>query len=247
MSEPSRETGGFGRPDTGWIPFPAGGTGVIHTFEAGPWRTNCWIVSDGPGSECFIIDPGMDALDRIRSTIEAQRLKPIAVLLTHGHIDHMFSVLPVADGYGIPALVHGDDRDRLADPFTKMTADTRQMVKALGAHFAEPSDVVELYGGFRQNIAGFDIAVHHAPGHTAGSVLFETVLDQRPTLFSGDVLFAGAIGRTDLAGGSEIAMEHTLRNVILPLPDDMIVHCGHGPSTSIGRERATNPYLRMAN
>lgn len=220
---------------------------MIHTFEAGPWRTNCWIVSDGPGSECFIVDPGMGAVDRIRATVEEQRLKPIAVLLTHGHIDHMFSVLPVADGYGIPALVHGADRDRLGDPYAKMTADTRQMVKALGAEFAEPADVIDLYDGFVQNVAGFDIAVQHAPGHTEGSVVFNTVVDARPTLFSGDVLFAGSIGRTDLQGGDPEAMENTLRNVILRLPDDMIVHCGHGPSTTIGRERATNPYLRTAS
>lgn len=219
---------------------------MIHTFEAGPWRTNCWIVGDGPGSECFIVDPGMEALDRIRATVEEQRLKPIAVLLTHGHIDHMFSVLPVADGYGIPALIHEADRDRLGDPYAKMTADIRQMVKALGADFAEPADVIDLYDGFVQNIAGFDVAVRHAPGHTEGSVVFDTVIDTKSTLFSGDVLFAGSIGRTDLQGGDPQAMEKTLRNVILTLPDDMIVHCGHGPSTTIGRERSTNPYLRTA-
>ena len=216
---------------------------MIQTFEAGPWRTNCWIVSDGPGSECFIIDPGMGAIDRLRDLITEQHLRPIAVLLTHGHIDHMFSVLPVADGYGIPALVHGADRDRLGDPFRKMTAETRQMVKALGVEFAEPTEVVDLFDGFVQNIAGYDIAVRHAPGHTEGSVVFETAFDGQPTLFSGDVLFAGSIGRTDLEGGDPIAMERTLRDVILRLPDDMIVHCGHGPSTTIGRERATNPYL----
>lgn len=236
---------GAGRPYS--LALPRVEVAVIQTFEAGPWRTNCWIVSDGPGTECFIVDPGMGALERLRDTIEAQRLKPIAILLTHGHIDHMFSVLPVADGYGIPALIHPDDRDRLADPYRTMTAETRQMVKGLGVEFAEPSDVIDLYDGFTGNVAGFDIAVRHAPGHTAGSVVFETTLEQQPTLFSGDVLFAGSIGRTDLAGGSAEAMEATLRNVIWRLPDEMVVHCGHGPSTTIGRERATNPYLRMAN
>lgn len=218
---------------------------MIHTFEAGPWRTNCWIVSDGPGSECFIIDPGMGAADRIRQTVEEQRLHPVAVLLTHGHIDHMFSVLPVASGYGIPALVHLDDRDRIGNPYAKMTADTRQMVKALGVDFAEPDDVIDLHDGFAHSLAGFDLLVRHAPGHTQGSVVFETTHGGSPTLFSGDVLFAGSVGRTDLEGGDPSAMERTLRNVILPLPDEMIVHCGHGPSTTIGRERTTNPYLRL--
>lgn len=218
---------------------------MIQTFEAGPWRTNCWVVSDGPGTECFIIDPGMGAIDRLRDIIDTQQLRPIAVLLTHGHIDHMFSVLPVADGYGIPALVHLADRDRIGDPYRKMSAETRQMVKALGMEFAEPSEVVDLHDGFVSNIAGFDIGVRHAPGHTEGSVVFETAIDGQATLFSGDVLFAGSIGRTDLEGGDPIAMERTLRDVILRLPDDMIVHCGHGPSTTIGRERATNPYLEQ--
>ena len=218
---------------------------MIRTFEAGPWRTNCWIISTGPGSECFIVDPGMGAVDRVREIVAAERLKPIAVLLTHGHIDHMFSVLPVADGYGIPALVHAEDRDRLGDPYRKMTADTRQLVKGLGVEFAEPTEVVDLFDGFHTSIAGFDLTVRHAPGHTRGSVVFETQHEQQPTLFSGDVLFAGSIGRTDLEGGDPHQMDQTLRNVILPLPDEMVVHCGHGPSTTIGRERATNPYLEQ--
>ncbi len=220
---------------------------MIATFAAGPWQTNCWILAASRGAECVIVDPGMDALPRIRETVEEQALKPVAVLLTHGHIDHMFSVLPVADGYGIPAFVHPSDRDRIGDPYRKMSAQTRGMLKQLGVEFAEPSDLREVVDAERVHIAGFDFIVRHAPGHTEGSVVFETVLDGAPTLFSGDVLFAGSVGRTDLEGGSQDAMERTLRSVILPMDDAMVVHCGHGPSTTIGRERRSNPYLRMAN
>lgn len=220
---------------------------MLHTFEAGPWRTNCWILSAGAGSECVIVDPGMDALARIAAKVEEQRLKPVAVLLTHGHIDHMFSVLPVASGYDIPAFVHPSDRDRIGDPYASMSADTRGMVKQLGVEFAEPSDVREVVDAERVSLAGFEFTVRHAPGHTQGSVVFETKHDEAPTLFSGDVLFAGSIGRSDLTGGDPAAMERSLRTVILTQPDEMIVHCGHGPSTTIGRERRTNPYLRMAN
>ena len=220
---------------------------MLQTFEAGPWRTNCWVLSAGTGTECLIVDPGMDALPRIRATVEERRLKPVAVLLTHGHIDHMFSVLPVAEGYDIPAFVHPSDRDRIGDPYRKMNADTRNMLRQLGVEFAEPSDLREVVDAERLSIAGFDLVVRHAPGHTEGSVVFETTHDGTPTLFSGDVLFAGSIGRTDLEGGSPESMEQTLRQVILPLPDDMVVHCGHGPSTTIGRERRSNPYLRLAN
>ena len=220
---------------------------MLHTFEAGPWRTNCWILSAGAGTECVIVDPGMDSLPRIRAKVEQFGLKPVAALLTHGHIDHMFSVLPLADGYGIPAFVHPSDRDRIADPYASMSADTRGMVKQLGVEFAEPSDVREVVDGERVSLAGFDFLIRHAPGHTQGSVVFETVHDDAPTLFSGDVLFAGSIGRTDLQGGDPEAMDRTLRTVILQRPDEMVVHCGHGPSTTIGRERRINPYLRLAN
>lgn len=218
---------------------------MLHTFEAGPWRTNCWILSAGAATECIIVDPGMDSLARIRAKVDDLGLKPVAVLLTHGHIDHMFSVLPVADGYDIPAFIHPSDRDRLGDPYSKMSADTRGMLKGLGVEFAEPSDVREVVDAEQVSLAGFDFLVRHAPGHTEGSVVFETRHDDVPTLFSGDVLFAGSIGRTDLHGGDQTAMERTLRDVILTRPDEMVVHCGHGPSTTIGRERRSNPYLRM--
>lgn len=220
---------------------------MLHTFEAGPWRTNCWLLSSGRGTECVIVDPGMDSVARIRAKIEEFSLKPVAVLLTHGHIDHMFSVLPVADGYSIPAFVHPADRDRVGDPYSKMSADTRNMIKQLGVGFAEPSDLREVVDAERVSLAGFDLLVRHAPGHTQGSVVFETTHEEAPALFTGDVLFAGSIGRTDLQGGDPAAMERTLRNVILPQPDETVVHCGHGPSTTIGRERRTNPYLRLAN
>ena len=212
---------------------------MIQTFEAGPWRTNCWIVSDGPGTECFIVDPGMDSADRIRETVEGQRLKPIAVLLTHGHIDHMFSVLPVADGYGIPALVHGSDRDRLGNPYGKMTADTRQMVKALGVEFAEPADVVDLHHGFVETIAGFDISVHHAPGHTEGSISFR--VEGAPLLFTGDTLFPGGPGATKFEGGDFATIIDSIDNRLFTLPAHTVVLPGHGVDTTIGAER---PHLQ---
>ena len=217
---------------------------MLRTFEAGPWRTNCWILGAGRGQECVIIDPGMDALPRIREYVEAQEMRPIAILLTHGHIDHMFSVLPVASGYDIPAFVHPSDRDRIADPYATMSAESRSLVRGLGVEFAEPADLREVVDAERVEIAGFEIVVRHAPGHTEGSVLFSTTHEDRPTIFSGDVLFAGSVGRTDLPGGDPALMDRTLRSVVLPMDDAVVVHCGHGPSTTIGRERRNNPYLR---
>jgi glyoxylase-like metal-dependent hydrolase (beta-lactamase superfamily II) len=110
--------------------------------------------------------------------------------------------------------------------------------------FAEPDDVRELTGDDKVSLAGLDFRVRHAPGHTGGSVVFGLSDDEAPILFSGDVLFAGSIGRTDLPGGSMAEMRQSLRTVILPMEDETVVHPGHGPSTSIARERATNPFLR---
>jgi glyoxylase-like metal-dependent hydrolase (beta-lactamase superfamily II) len=112
-----------------------------------------------------------------------------------------------------------------------------------GMRFAEPSDVIELAGDTTVSLAGLDFLVQHAPGHTEGSVTFR-LGDE--VFFSGDVVFAGSIGRTDLPGGSYDAMLDTLARVVLPLPDELPVLSGHGPSTTVGAERATNPYLAEA-
>ena len=222
---------------------------LVAGFPAGPWGTNCFVVAASAGSECVIIDPGKDAVEGVRDLVVESRLRPVAVLLTHGHIDHMWSVLPVADGYGVPALVHPADRALLSDPLSGISADTRTMLRQMSgglAEFAEPSEVIEVSDGLVLDIAGLGLIVDHAPGHTAGSVTYrrDAVDDRAPVMFSGDVLFAGSIGRTDLPGGDTADMMRSLARVVLPLSDDTVVLPGHGEQTTIGRERATNPYLR---
>ena len=221
----------------------------IYSFTAGPWQTNCYIVAPSDGSECLIIDPGMKAASQVREVVAEHNLKPVAVLLTHGHIDHMWSVFPVASGYGIPALVHGSDRHLLADPGQAISAETRAALPTMMDSedvFAEPDEVREVVDNMNLSIAGFDITIRHAPGHTAGSVLFDFAgsqsEDQR-SIFTGDVLFAGAIGRTDLPGGSPEAMNDSLRNVVLGIGDNSRILPGHGPSSFMNIERETNPYL----
>ena len=219
---------------------------LIHSFPAGPWQTNCYIVAPTAGSECIIIDPGLAAAAPAREYIEAHRLKPIGVLVTHGHLDHMWSVFPIASGYGIPAYVHQADRHLLSNPAAGVSAETlaalSQMVSAEDI-FAEPDEVQEIAGGSSLALANFNIRISHAPGHTAGSVLFDILHGDR-YVFTGDVLFAGAIGRTDLPGGSARAMNETLRNVILPIDDAAHILPGHGPASTMAIERGTNPYLR---
>ena len=221
---------------------------LVTGFPAKAFGTNCYVVAAGPGEQCLIVDPGIGVLDHLDEVLAEHRLHPAAVLLTHGHIDHVFSVAPVCGARGITAYVHPSDREMLADPGKGLSADLTAMFGGR-LPYTEPDDVAELTDGATLTLAGLEITVDHAPGHTGGSVLFRlpnsgTSWDAEQICLSGDVLFAGSIGRTDLPGGNMPAMWTSLRDKILPLADDTVVLPGHGPETTIGRERSTNPYLR---
>ncbi len=214
---------------------------LVAGFPAGSFATNCYVVAPAAGEECVVVDPGQDAERGIEQIVAEHRLKPVAVLLTHGHIDHMWSVLPVCGARGIPAYVHPADRPMLADPGIGLSPPTRSMIA--GLRFAEPDDVRELAGSDDVSLAGLDFAVDHVPGHTKGSVTFRL---GDAVFFSGDLLFRGGIGRTDLPGGDYDEMMASLTRVVLPLPDHLKVLSGHGRETTIGEERRTNPFLREA-
>jgi glyoxylase-like metal-dependent hydrolase (beta-lactamase superfamily II) len=205
------------------------------------YATNCWVIAAEKGSECIIVDPGMpDISAEIEMIIEEDGLKPVAVLLTHGHLDHTFSVVPLADGYEIPAYIHSEDRKALLNPGSLLGKELASSVSAMS--WSEPSEILELRNNQKFEAVGLDITAIHAPGHTAGSLMF-TVNDE--VLISGDVLFAGSIGRTDLPSGSQEAMQRTLASKVLPLADHLRVLPGHGPDTTIEYERRTNPYLKQ--
>jgi glyoxylase-like metal-dependent hydrolase (beta-lactamase superfamily II) len=222
---------------------------LIAGFPAGPWGTNCYVAATSAGAECVVVDPGKDAAPGIAEVIREHRLKPVAVLLTHGHVDHMWSVTPVAGTYDATAWIHPDDRHLLTDPLAGMSRESAAMMlgKPEGRfQFAEPDDVRELADGVDLELAGLRFVVDHTPGHTQGSVTFRTPYDGADVsevMFSGDLLFEGSIGRTDLPGGDHPAMLRSLATKVLSLPDDVVVLPGHGGQTSIGRERATNPFL----
>jgi glyoxylase-like metal-dependent hydrolase (beta-lactamase superfamily II) len=224
---------------------------LIAGFPAGPWGTNCYVVATGPGSECVVVDPGKDAADGVAEVVREHRLKPVSVLVTHGHLDHVWCVAPVAGAYDATAWVHPADRHLLTDPMAGMSPETSRMLPTLlgdnAAAWAEPDDVRELADGQELELAGVRFTVDHTPGHTQGSVTFRTPYDDAPevsaVLFSGDLLFAGSIGRTDLPGGDHPTMLRSLATKVLPLADDVVVLPGHGEQTSVGRERATNPFL----
>jgi glyoxylase-like metal-dependent hydrolase (beta-lactamase superfamily II) len=216
---------------------------LIAGFPAGSWGTNCYVLATGPGEPCLIVDPGQQSIDGVHEIVREHRLAPAAVLLTHGHIDHVWSVAPLSAEFAIPALIHADDRYRLVDPAGTSIVAAREQLLAMtkdSLELTEPGDVRILEDEQVLELAGIPMTVRHAPGHTEGSVVFE--LDE--VLFSGDVLFAGSIGRTDLPGGDHDRMVESLRRVILPARDDLVVLPGHGPQTTIGQERASNPFLR---
>jgi glyoxylase-like metal-dependent hydrolase (beta-lactamase superfamily II) len=221
---------------------------LIAGFPAGPWGTNCYVVATAPGSECVVVDPGMEATEGVARVVEEHRLKPVSVLVTHGHIDHMWCVTPVAGGYDATAWIHPRDRHLLTDPMAGMSRETAQMLLGGDYTWEEPDDVRELGDLQELELAGIRFVVDHTPGHTPGSVTFRSPypdLDEvSEVMFSGDLLFAGSIGRTDLPGGDHSTMLHSLAGKVLPLADDVVVLPGHGEQTTIGRERATNPYLQ---
>lgn len=220
-------------------------------FPAAAFGTNCFVLAPEAGEECVVVDPGIGVFDRLAELLTENRLRPAAVLLTHGHVDHVHSVTPVCGAHGVAAYIHRDDRRSLADPLELLD---RQLVALLEQQFGpqrrwdEPDDVVEVTDEQDLTIAGLTISVIHAPGHTRGSVMFALPgapagIAATSTLLSGDVLFAGSVGRTDLPGGDHEAMLISLREKVLTRPDDTLVLTGHGPTTTIGRERASNPFL----
>jgi glyoxylase-like metal-dependent hydrolase (beta-lactamase superfamily II) len=226
---------------------------LVAGFPAGSFAANCYVVASAPGEECVIIDPGQDAEGGINEILAEHRLRPAAVLLTHGHIDHIWSVAPVCGAKGIPAYIHPDDRALLSDPAKGLSLAAGQQLFG-GLEFTEPDDVKELSDGMTLNLVGLEIVVNHAPGHTEGSVTFRLPVSTPDTaqgkskidvdvLFSGDLLFAGSIGRTDLPGGDYPTILRSLARVCLTLPDETVVLSGHGPQTTIGAERRANPFL----
>lgn len=216
---------------------------LVVGFPTGALQANCYLVAPGKGQACVIVDPGQDAEDAVADAIREHNLSPVAVVLTHGHFDHCFAVTPICDGNDIPAWIHPDDRDLLSDPLKGVSAQT-------GAFFGgklemrEPEQVRELTDQAVLDLAGLELTVDHTPGHTQGSVTFRLATGEGGgLLFAGDTLFAGSIGRTDLPGGDVRQMAHSLRTRILTLDDETVVLPGHGPTTTIGRERLTNPFL----
>ena len=225
---------------------------LIAGFPAGPWGANCYVVAASAGAECLVIDPGQDAAPGVADIVREHRLKPVSVLLTHGHVDHMWSVTPVAGAYDAVAWIHPEDRHLLTDPLAGISSESAAMLLGGKHRFPEPADVRDLGAGMTLELAGLDLTVDHMPGHTRGSVAFRVPADQplaaadvAGVLFCGDVLFAGSVGRTDLPGCSLTQLNESLRT-LCALPPETRVLAGHMDETTIGAEIARNPFVHAA-
>ncbi len=206
-------------------------------------QTNAWIVApDGPGGECVLVDappePG-PILDRLRDL----DLRLVALLSTHGHVDHVGGVTSVvkAQDHPVPVHIHREDEHMLLDP----VGSSGMLGRYLEGLDVSPPEVIEgLDDGAVVAGAGMRFTALHTPGHTRGSVCLRLEAEGAPPLlFSGDHLFAGSIGRTDLPGGSFDELMASMKEKILPLDDELLVLPGHGPTTTVGQERRTNPFL----
>lgn len=221
----------------------------LAAFPAGPWQANCYLVGPADGRDCLVIDAGVDAAEAVEQILSDHDRRLAGVLATHGHIDHVGEASALADRHQVPLHLHPADRHLLSNPGAGLDGDLGGLLDQLlrGRSMQEPQLLELIADGDQLDLAGLSLTVAHAPGHTAGSVLYRLPLQDHPAaseiVFSGDVVFAGSVGRTDLPGGDPAAMADSLARVVLALPDTAALLPGHGPQTLMSNERATNPFL----
>lgn len=238
----------------------------VSALSLGRWQANCIVVGDHASGRAVIVDPGETAARHVPALLASLDVEVEAIWATHGHIDHIWAVPELAETLDVPVLMHPADRWIWDDPGAGFGLPPEQSAALLEAQFglrwSPPTHrLVDLAGGQRLDLAGHAATVTHTPGHTPGSVTFwlqgmagaEVVLavgrDQDApddVLLSGDLLFAGSIGRTDFPRGSTDEMFDSLRRHLPMLPDETLVLSGHGPDTTVGHELATNPFVRQA-
>lgn len=207
---------------------------IVEGYTVGVFASNTYIAAAREGEGAVVFDPGQDAAGLVAERLGAHGLRCEAVLLTHGHIDHIWSARDVCDAAGVPAFIHPADRYMVDDPGAALGR------LGLGRLAVEtPSEIRDLADGDVLRFGGLTITVRHTPGHTPGSSVFVT----DGIVFSGDLIFQGSIGRTDFPGGSLDELMESVRRVILPMTDDVVILSGHGPETTVGAERRSNPFV----
>lgn len=217
---------------------------LIRTVAASLLGANCYVVP--VGASCVVVDPGAGVAGQVRAAVASAGLTPEAILLTHGHLDHTWCAAELSEAWAVPVLVHEQDAYRLADPVGSLGPLGAQLAAMVGSPEGPPAPArLETFGaeGDAPVTVLDGVRAVHAPGHTQGSTVYLVDgLEAGETALTGDVLFAGTIGRCDLPGGDERAMAATLRRLAL-LDAGTRVLPGHGPWTTIGDELTSNPYL----
>ena len=200
----------------------------------GQFAQNCYLVADVETEECIVVDPGEES-GRILAEVALRGWRITAIWLTHAHVDHILGVAAVKAAAGAPVHLHPADRS--------LYEGLPQQAQWMGLT-AEPAPLPDhaLSPGSRLRVGRHEFEVRHTPGHSPGSVSFVGTA----VALTGDALFAGSVGRTDLPGGDGAALLRSIRRELLPLPDETVVYSGHGPATTIGVERTTNPFLTGA-
>jgi glyoxylase-like metal-dependent hydrolase (beta-lactamase superfamily II) len=225
----------------------------------GAWATNCVVLGDRARGEVVIVDPGQHAVQPVLDLLGRLGVRATAVLLTHGHLDHLWAAPELARALDVPVHLHPDDAWLWEQPSAAFGPGGAQLAAGFGfgAWDVDGVEVVPLAHEQRLLLAGLELTAHHTPGHTPGHVTFTTddliggdvqldgeALDASgPVLLAGDLLFAGSVGRTDLAGGDPVAMSRSLDACMARCTDATLVLPGHGSATTIGAERAGNPFL----
>jgi hydroxyacylglutathione hydrolase len=204
----------------------------LDAFDRNPYGTNCWLLGAEDADDAVVVDPGFDP-NAVHALLDAAGRAPAAVLLTHAHLDHAGAAGTFA-GDGVPVFCHPADALAFTDPVAWRRDEFPNALAVV-------KDLRTMEDGDVLRFAGVDVEVWHTPGHTPGHCMFR--VDADVLLFSGDLVFAGTIGRSDFANSDPDAMTSSLRR-FLTLPDPLLVLPGHGPRTDVGTERATNPFLR---
>lgn len=226
----------------------------------GRWQTNCYLVGDRTTNHAVIIDPGEGATQVVNELLDTLDMTCEAILLTHGHIDHLWAIPELARKHDVPVLLHPQDRWLFDNPAATFGGNLDALVDQFGLTWDAPTEWLRPLADREKLVfAGTTFTVAHTPGHTPGSVTFmidDTAgtpltfalasVDATPetVLFSGDLLFAGSVGRTDFPRGSTEDLLTAINERVLTLTDDTLVLAGHGPDTTVGEERRSNPFLR---
>ena len=214
----------------------------IAQFASGPWEANCYLV--GAETDLVAIDPGIDSYEIIESALKERGWNLVGVFATHGHVDHIGQAAELANAHGVPLWMHEADDFMLTEPAKGLSWDSRQLLEMLDISSLPAPERREYFvHGQKISIAGLEFSITEAPGHSPGCCLI-CVEDENPVIFVGDVVFAGSIGRTDLPRGDVDVMKKMLATKILPLDDSSQLFPGHGPATTMAKERAMNPYLQ---